>query len=165
MILQSPPHIVWNQGYTTHEKSHGVLNYTMHIEMLMLEKWRRTKASIVTLITSTFPILETLNRFHFLVSHLCNQLFELLILSLHHFVLWFELVDNGSWSWVHVQCTQFCSKLYGVWLGVHVRNNFDTCWKKIGLCAQFFFIILGKPMINVIRWAYLVILLAPKIST
>ena len=87
MILQSPPYIVWNQGYTTHEKSHSVLIYTMHIEMLMLEKWRRTKASIVTLITSTFPILETLNRFHFLVSHLCNQLFELLILSLHHFVL------------------------------------------------------------------------------
>jgi hypothetical protein len=27
MILQIAPHVVWNQGYTTHKKSHDVLNY------------------------------------------------------------------------------------------------------------------------------------------
>ena len=42
-ILQLAPHIVWNQGYTMHKKSHDVLNHTMHIEMLMLEEWRRQK--------------------------------------------------------------------------------------------------------------------------
>ena len=55
-----------------HKKSHDVLNYTMHIEMSMLEEGRRIKASTITLPTSTFPILETLNSFQFLISHLCN---------------------------------------------------------------------------------------------
>ena len=75
--------VLWNQGYTMHKKSHNVLNYTMHIEMSMLEEWWWTKASIVTLNTSTFPILETLNPFYFLVSHLCNGLVGLLLWSLH----------------------------------------------------------------------------------
>ena len=70
MTLQIAPHILWNQGYTMQKKFYDVLNYTMHIEILMLEEWRRTKGSIVTLNTSTFPTLETLNPFHFLVSHL-----------------------------------------------------------------------------------------------
>ena len=71
-ILQIAPYILWNQCYTMHKKSHDVLNYAMHIEMPMLEEWQQTKASNVTLTTSTFFILETLNPFHFLVSHLCN---------------------------------------------------------------------------------------------
>ena len=51
-----------------HKKSHDVLNYAMHIDMSMLEEWRQTKASIITLTNSTSPILETLNIFHFWVS-------------------------------------------------------------------------------------------------
>ena len=53
--------------------------------------------------------LTTLNPFQFLVSHLCNILLRLLLWLLHHFVLWFKSVDNGSRSWVYVQRTQFCS--------------------------------------------------------
>jgi hypothetical protein len=64
MILQIVPCVLWNQGYTMHKKSHNVLSYAMHKEMSMLEEWHQTKASIVhgivTLTTSTFPILETL---------------------------------------------------------------------------------------------------------
>ena len=30
-ILQIAPHILWNQDYTMHKKSHDILNYTMHI--------------------------------------------------------------------------------------------------------------------------------------
>ena len=50
---QIAPHILWNQGYTIHKKSHDVVSYTMHTKMSMLEEWRQTKASIVTLTTST----------------------------------------------------------------------------------------------------------------
>ena len=46
------------------KKSRDTLNYTMHTKMSMLEGWRRTKASTITLTTSTFRILETLNPFH-----------------------------------------------------------------------------------------------------
>ena len=59
-ILQIAPHVLWNQGYTMHKKFHHIVNYTMHIEMSLLEGWRRTKESIVTLTTSTFSILKTL---------------------------------------------------------------------------------------------------------
>ena len=58
--------------HTMHNKSHDVLKYTMHTKMSMLEEWWRTKVSIITLTTLTIPILETLNPFHFLVSHFCT---------------------------------------------------------------------------------------------
>ena len=29
-ILQIAPHVLWNQDYTMHKKSHNVLNYAMH---------------------------------------------------------------------------------------------------------------------------------------
>ena len=48
IILQIAPHVLWNQGFIMHKKSHNVLNYTMHTKMLMLEDWRQTKMSIVT---------------------------------------------------------------------------------------------------------------------
>ena len=87
MILQIAPHIRWsNQGYTMHKKSHDVLNYTMHTEMSMLEELRWTKASTLNVTTLTFPILEILFIFHFLVLHFCNWLLEHLLWSLHHFV-------------------------------------------------------------------------------
>ena len=86
MILQNAPHVLWNQGYIIHKISYNVLNYTMHTHMLMLEKWRRTKMSIVTLTTSTFPILETLIPFIFSVLHLCNWLLGLVLWWLYHFV-------------------------------------------------------------------------------
>ena len=86
-ILQIAPHVLWNQGHKMHKKFHDVLNYTMHTEMLMLEEWWWTKANTLTLTTLTFTILETLNPFHFLVSHLCNWLLGLLLWSLHHFDL------------------------------------------------------------------------------
>ena len=92
-ILQIAPHVLWNQGYTMHKKFHNVLNYTMHTNMWMLEDWQQTKASTVILTTLTIPILETLFPFHFLVLHLCNWLFGLLLWSLHHFVIWIR------WQW------------------------------------------------------------------
>ena len=92
------PHVLWNQGHTMHNKSHNILNYAMHTKMLMFEEWRQTKTNIVTLTTSTIPILETLNPFHFLVSHLCNWLLGLLLWSLHHFISWLESANNGSRS-------------------------------------------------------------------
>ena len=96
---------IMNQGYTMHKKSCDILNYIMHTKMSLLEEWQWTTA----LTTSIFPILEILNLFYFLISHLCNWLFELLHWSLHHFVVLFELTDNGNQSWVCVQYTQFCS--------------------------------------------------------
>ena len=84
-ILQIVPYVLWNQGYEMHKKSHDVLKYAMHIQMSMLEEWWWTKMSNLTLTTSTILILETLNSFHFLVSHLCNWLLELLLWSLHQF--------------------------------------------------------------------------------
>ena len=56
MILQIAPHVLWNESYIMHKKSHNVLNYTMHTEMSVLEEWRRTKASIITLTILKFPI-------------------------------------------------------------------------------------------------------------
>jgi hypothetical protein len=52
-------------SHTMQKKFHDILNYAMYIEMSMLEEWRRTKASTVTLTTSTLPFFETLNPFHF----------------------------------------------------------------------------------------------------
>ena len=85
-ILKIAPHVLWNQGYTMHKKSHDVLNYTMHTKMPMLEEWRWTKVSTVNLTTLTFPILDTLFPFHLLVSHLCNWSLGLLLWSLDHFI-------------------------------------------------------------------------------
>ena len=48
-----------------HKKAHDNLNYAIHTKMLMLEEWRRTKTSIVTLTTSIFPILEALHHLTF----------------------------------------------------------------------------------------------------
>ena len=39
-ILQIAPHVLWNQGYTMHKKCHHLINYTMHIDMSMLEEWQ-----------------------------------------------------------------------------------------------------------------------------
>ena len=89
-ILQIAPHILWNQGYTMHKKSHNVLNYTMHTTMSMLEVWRQTKVSIATLTTLTFPILKTLKLFHFLVfavMQLITWTLALIIWSLC-FLIW-----------------------------------------------------------------------------
>ena len=63
------------------------------------------KTSIVTLTTSTFPILETLYSSHFLVSHVCNWLLGLLLWSFHHFVCNSKSTDNGSQSYGCVQHT------------------------------------------------------------
>ena len=77
MILQIAPH----QGYTMRKKSHDILKYTMHTEMSMLEEWRRTKASTITLTTSTFLILETLFTllFHIYVIDYLYSCFDHLI--------------------------------------------------------------------------------------
>ena len=93
-ILQIAPHVQWNQGYTRHKKSHK-FNYAMHTKMLILQEWRQTKTSTVILTTSTFLILENLNPFHFLVSHLCNWLLELFLWSLHHFIFFIWI----GWQW------------------------------------------------------------------
>ena len=111
-ILQIAPHVLWNQGYTMHKKPYDVLNYTMHTKMLMLEEWRQTKGSVVTPNYFDISYFKTLNPFHFypfhfLVSHSCNWLVGLLLWWLNDFGFWFELADNGSRSWVGVQCTQF----------------------------------------------------------
>jgi hypothetical protein len=87
MILQITPHVLWNQGYTMRKKSHDIFNYTMHTEMSMLEEWRQTKVRIITLTTSTFPILETLNPFYFYAIDYLDSCFD-------HFI---TLFSNLNW--------------------------------------------------------------------
>ena len=67
-ILQIASHILWNQG----TRNLTTFSTTMHTKTSMLEEWRRIKENIVTLTTSTLLVLEILNPFHFLISHLCN---------------------------------------------------------------------------------------------
>ena len=62
----------------------------MHTKMPMLEEWRWTKASTITLTTSTFPILGTLNPCHFLVSHYAIDYLEC---CFDHFITLFSYLN------------------------------------------------------------------------
>jgi len=120
MILQIAPHIRWsNQGYTMHKKSHDVLNYTMHTKMSMLEEWRQTKTSSVTLTTSIFHALETLYilfnfRFHIYAIDYLDSCFDHFITS---FVIWIGRQWKPKLSLFKVysvfvcNCTWICNTL------------------------------------------------------
>ena len=67
--------------------------------------------------------LETLNPFHFLVSHLCNWLLGLFLWSLHHFVFW-------QWELKFSLCTTYSilfvivtSKFLITFLNVHTEKK------------------------------------------
>ena len=109
MILQIAPHVLWNEGYTMHKKSHDALNYAIHTKMLMLEDWRWTKASIVTLTTTTFPILETLKPFSFF-DVTSMQLITWTIASITSslcFLIWIGWQREPKLDYVYMQCTDF----------------------------------------------------------
>ena len=97
--MQMTPHVLWNQGYTMHKKSHDVPNYTMHTKMSLLEEWPWTKASIVTLTTSSlclwFESADTGSQSWVIKEQVF--LFEPLMLKLF------------KQNLHYVQCTQFCS--------------------------------------------------------
>ena len=72
--------------------------------------------------------------FHFLVSHLCNWLVELLLWPLHQFVFWFESIDNGRQC--GVCCTMYSVLFMTVYLTTYQYSiKFNSQIKQVYLTS------------------------------